>query len=86
MQLIYDKGFLKGVKILPKNIQSKLAHLLELLQENPFAPLLHAKRLSGELAGFFSFRITREWRVIFYFRDPEIIQLLKVAHRRDIYR
>lgn len=86
MQIVYDKGFLKGIKILPKNIQEKLAYLLELLQKNPFAPLLHTKRLSGELAGMFSFRITRDWRVIFYFQDPEIIQLLKVAHRKDIYR
>lgn len=86
MKIVYDKGFLKGIKILPKNIQSKLAHLLESLEKNPFAPLLHTKRLSGELAGIFSFRVTREWRVTFYFRDSETIQLLKIAHRKDIYR
>ncbi|MBI2459523.1 MAG: type II toxin-antitoxin system RelE/ParE family toxin [Parcubacteria group bacterium] len=52
----------------------------------PFHPLLHAKRLSGKLAGLLSFRITRDWRVIFQFNDPETIQLLRVKHRKDVYR
>lgn len=86
MRIFYDKSFLKTAKDLPKNIHIKLANQIELLQQNPFHPLLHSKQLSGDLTGFLSFRITREWRVIFYFKDSEIIQLFKVAHRKDIYR
>lgn len=86
MQIVYDKNFLKAVSGLPKNIQTKLAKLLELLEQNPFHPLLHTKHLSEKLAGFLSFRITREWRVTFYFKDAYIIHLINVAHRRNIYR
>jgi len=86
MHIFYDKGFLKAIKSLPKNIHIKLAKQIELLQQNPFHPLLHSKQLSGDLTGFLSFRVTREWRVIFYFKDPETIQLLKIAHRKDIYQ
>lgn len=86
MRIFYDKSFLKTAENLPKNIQIKLATQIELLQQSPFHPLLHSKQLGGELAGFLSFRITREWRVIFYFKDSEIIQLFKIAHRKDIYR
>ena len=86
MQIVYDKNFLKAASALPKNIQAKLAKLLELLSQNPFHPLLHTKHLSEGLAGFLSFRITREWRVIFYFKNSNSIHLTNVAHRRNIYR
>lgn len=86
MRLVYDKSFLKSVQRLPKAQQRKLASLLEHLQENPFHPLLHSKHLSGDLAGLLSFRITREWRVIFLFQDPSTIHLLRAEHRKDIYR
>ncbi len=65
VQIIYSEYFSKSVKKLPLRIQNKLATKLELLQKNPFHPLLHTKPLTGPLFGFYSFRITREWRVIF---------------------
>lgn len=86
IQLVYSRYFLKSVKKLPTPIQNKLATKLELLQKNPFHLLLHTKSLIGRLFGFYSFRITREWRVIFQFLEPEIIKLVEVGHRRDIYK
>jgi len=86
MGVVYSRTFLKESKLLPKVIRNKLAYLLELLAHDPFHPTLHTKQLSGKLTGFFSFRITRDWRAIFVFRDVNTIQLLKVAHRKDIYR
>ncbi|MDP3779548.1 MAG: type II toxin-antitoxin system RelE/ParE family toxin [bacterium] len=84
--LCYHKNFLVSAKRLPEEHLDKLVRLLIVLQENPFQPLLHTKRLSGPLAGFFSFRITRDWRVIFQFNDPKTIQLLRIRHRKDAYR
>lgn len=86
MKLLYEKKFLKSAQKLPAAQQRKLAGLLELLQEDPLHPLLHTKHLTGSLAGFLSFRFTRDWRVIFRFIDSETIQLIHVAHRKDIYR
>ena len=86
IQLIYSKHFLKSIKKLPTSIKNKLATKLELLQKNPFHPLLHTKPLTGPLFGFYSFRITREWRVIFQFLAPEVIKLIEVGHRKDIYK
>jgi len=86
VQLIYSRHFLKSVKKLPIPIQEKLATKLELLQRNPFHPILHTKPLTGRLFGFYSFRITRDWRVILQFLAPEVIQLIEVGHRKDIYR
>ena len=86
IRIIYHQNFLKSAEKLPKIQQEKLARLLELLENNPFHSLLHTKRLAKELTGFLSFRITRDWRVIFQFLKPDVIQLLRVKHRKDIYR
>ena len=86
IRVVYHKNFLKSAKTLPEFQQSKFADLIEILRENPFNPVLHTKRLTGKLAGFLSFRITRDWRVIFQFLSPDIIQLIRVKHRKDIYR
>lgn len=86
IRIVYHKNFLAGANRLPIAQQKKLSRLLLLLQENPFHPLLHTKRLTQELAGFLSFRITRDWRVIFQFLDAESIQILRVKHRKDAYR
>jgi len=86
MRIVYSNDFLKSAKRLPKPIQKKLADSLEILQNNPFHPKIHTKPLVGRLKGFYSFRITRDWRVIFIFLNSETISLIEVAHRKDIYR
>ncbi|OWK26915.1 MAG: hypothetical protein US76_02290 [Parcubacteria group bacterium GW2011_GWA2_38_13b] len=85
-QIIYGVNFLKSVKKLSEKTQIKLADLLYILRDEPFDSRLHTKNLSGQLFGLLSFRITRDWRVIFQFNGVEIINLLRVAHCKDIYR
>lgn len=86
MKIVFNDNFLKSAKNLPKPQQKKLGSLIEILKTNPFHSLLHTKNLSGELAGFLSFRISRDWRVIFRFIDPETIHLISAKHRKDIYK
>jgi addiction module RelE/StbE family toxin len=78
--------FLDASARLPKQQQNKLGTLLQRLAQNPFHPQLHTKPLHGNLTGLYSFRITRDWRVVFEFLDPSAIRLLRVAHRKDMYR
>jgi len=86
MQVTYDKTFLKSVQKIPAAQQRILARKLELLQQNPYDSRLHTKALSTPLTGIYSFRITREYRVLFRFIDPEIIFLVTAKHRKDVYR
>jgi addiction module RelE/StbE family toxin len=86
MRVVYSREFVKQVTILPKKTQEMLDALLQILSKNPFYPTLHTKSLKSELSGMFSFRITRDWRVIFIFDDNDTIRLLKVGNRKDIYR
>lgn len=82
----YSKYFLSQSKKLPRTQQEKLAKLIDLLSENPIDSKLHTKHLTGKLSGLYSFRITRDWRVIYQFVSSTEVQLLDVAHRKDIYR
>ena len=84
--LEYTKTFLKEARNLPKTLKPKLAEQLERLSKNPFDPQLKTKPLKGKLAGYYSFRITREYRVIFEFLTPTTIKLFTLAHRKDIYK
>lgn len=85
-EIIYDRDFIKDVRRLPKELQSKLAELLEVIQKDPFNPQLHTKPLSAPLQGMFSFRITRDYRVGFKFHTVRAIQLLAAGRRDKIYK
>ena len=82
----HAKRFLKLSLKLPKQYRKLLASMFELLQKQPFDSRLHSKTLTGKLKGLYSFRITRSYRVIFHFNSPTEIELIDIAHRKDIYR
>ena len=86
VEVVYHANFLKSAALLPSPQRKKLSALIERLKNNPYDSLLHTKRLSTPLIGFLSFRITRDWRVLFCFIDEKTTQLVRVAHRNDIYR
>lgn len=85
-EIVYSKQFLKAAAKLPRDIQKRLDTLVSILAEDAFNPLLHSKLLTGNLAQVYSFRITREWRALFMVENDEVVRLLKVGHRKDIYR
>ncbi|OGF28812.1 hypothetical protein A2477_04470 [Candidatus Falkowbacteria bacterium RIFOXYC2_FULL_47_12] len=84
--VVFGKDFLKSAKKLPGAQQRKLADLLLTLSQNCYYPTLHTKPLSDVLTGFYSFRITRDWRVVFRFNSVDEIQPLLAGHRKDIYK
>jgi len=86
MRLIFGDDFIKSGKKLPVEIQKSMIKKLDILELNPFDQRLHTKPLEGEMAGKYSLRITRDWRVLFRFNDGTTIYLINVGHRKDIYR
>lgn len=85
MKVTYDPKFLKELEKAPSEVQNKTDALLESLKDEPFHPLLHTKKLKGPLYGLCSFRVL-EYRVIFEIEKPDIIQLLAIRHRKDVYK
>ncbi len=85
IRIVHSDGFLRSAKRLPQSTREKLTRLPGIFGDNPFHPLLHTKKLGGEFAGLYSFRITRDWRIIFQFMEHETIRLLRVGDRKDVY-
>lgn len=63
-------------------IKQKIATVLEELSANPFL----GKALKADLKGLYSYRVG-SYRVIYsLLRHKLIIQVIKVMHRKDVYR
>ena len=86
IRVLYTKDFLKQAQALPTAQQNKLAKLLELFAANPYDARLHTKHLSSPLVGILSFRVTRDWRVLFRFDSADAVVCITVKHRKVIYR
>jgi len=84
-KLLYHPQFQKESAELPTHLQNKLEKRLEILREDIFHPVLDTKSLQGSLSDTFSFRINREYRVIFRMTESNDVFLLRVGHRKDIY-
>lgn len=84
MRIKYTRDFEKSFKSLPKKIQLLFRKQELIFKEDPRDPRLHAKILSGDARNF-SFRVTREYRVIFTFVEPEIVIFYEIGHRKDAY-
>lgn len=85
INIYYHRGFLKELKKLPKEIKIKYIDLEEIFKTNPLDPRLFSKKLAGKFKNHYSFRITREYRVIFNFVADQEVVFLQIGHRKDIY-
>lgn len=84
-ELTFGNSFLKSAKHLDAILKTKLKIYLDILQKEPFNKKLHTKLLKGDLSGFYSFRLSRDYRIIFKIRSEEIF-LVNIGHRKDIYQ
>lgn len=80
-ELIYTKRAQKDIKKLDRVAQKKLAKALKRLAQRPF---FYAQKLMLPQLGGYRFRIG-DYRVIFDIDGKKIV-ILRVGHRREIYR
>ena len=84
MKIFYSPKFPKLLKKLPQDIQELFFVQEIILRENWQDSRLHTKKLKGAPV-LYSFRITRIYRVLFYFQKSDEIVLFSVGHRSKIY-
>ncbi len=75
--------FVSDLGKLPSEIRKLFNRQENIFKKNWLDPRLHTKR-NKELPGVFSFRITRRYRALFYFRDDKAV-FFAIGHRKDIY-
>ncbi len=73
----------KQIEALPPNIKSRIGDvLINVLTKDPFI----GKALKAQLKGLFSYRVG-DYRIIYsVVKDELVIQIIKVMHRREVYR
>ena len=85
MKIFYTDEFIKKLERLPTETQKFYLNQENLLRENWRGPKLHTKKLRGRPI-VFSFRVTRSYRALFYFRSSDEIILFAIGHRKDVYK
>lgn len=74
--------FLERMERSNKNISQRIIRAVDSLSVNPSI----GKKLSGELADFRSLRVG-EYRVLYIIIEKRVlIQVVKITHRREVYR
>jgi len=70
----YTSHYLKSYERLPKYIQEIQDKKEKWFKENPFDPKLETHKLKGGYKNFYSYSVTRSFRVLFRFiKEKEVI-------------
>ena len=85
MNIIRTNSFEQQLSRLPQEAERLFSVQEKRFGENWQDPRLHIKKLRG-FKNVFSFRVTRNWRVLFYFQNPVTAVFFDIDNRRDIYR
>jgi len=85
MEIIKTDDFKRAFKKLPKEIKRLYDIQEKHFKENWRDSRLHIKKVRS-ISYALSFRITRRYRVFFYFQNTETVIFFEIDHRKDIYR
>ncbi|MBI2062304.1 MAG: hypothetical protein HYT64_01255 [Candidatus Yanofskybacteria bacterium] len=85
MKIVKTEDFIRAFEKLPKEIKHLYQTQEKRFKENWRDPRLHIRKVKT-LKYAFSFRITRNYRVLFYFQDVETAIFFEVGHRKETYR
>ena len=83
MIICKTENFFNHLAKLPGDIKKVYGKQEAIFKINWLDSRLHSKRIK-ELKGVYSFRVTRRYRVLFYFRNKEAV-FFSIGHRKDIY-
>jgi mRNA interferase RelE/StbE len=74
--------FLERLDKSNKNISQRIVRAIDSLKTNPFV----GKKLLGELANFRSLRVGEHRILYIIIQKRVLIQVVKIAHRREVYQ
>lgn len=84
-QVEFRKSAAKEFQALPKRIKDSFKEALILLSHHPYSELLKAKKIKGD-ANLYRIR-QGDYRLVYEVQEKKlIIIVVKVGHRRDIYK
>ena len=84
MRIFHTEKFEDNIANLPLGIKRIYKKQEDIFFINWKDPRLHTKKLKGD-KNIFSFRITRQYRVLFILLEENSSLFISVGHRKDIY-
>ena len=85
MKIYYSRKFAKEYKKLPLKIKILAEKKEKIFRKNPHESSLKTHRLKGRLKEYWSFSIDYHYRIIFEFREKDIIWFHSVG-THEIYK
>ena len=81
-KLLFKKSVAKDLRLIPKKDVARILKCFDALSEDPRAPSCE------KLSGLERYRVRQgAYRIIYEIQDDKlIVVVVKVAHRRDVYR
>lgn len=85
-EVLFLPQFKRDLDRLPKGRVAGWLEELGFLQQNPYAPVLAAKRLKSK-GNLFRLKVGQDWRIVYRVVDvARQVLLLRFKHRSDVYR
>lgn len=85
-EILYTPEFERRYHELPLAIQKKAEKREAIFRKNPFHSSLKTEKLEPRKKEYWSFRIDREYRILFRFDDSKRIIFISCGHHNWIYR
>ncbi|KJU85364.1 plasmid stabilization protein [Candidatus Magnetobacterium bavaricum] len=88
LKLKLEKSFVRKISKIIKHssaIEDKLSKTFNLLQQDPFNPLLKTHPLAGFLKGLYSCSLTHNIRIVFKLNN-DIVHLVNIGTHDEVYK
>ena len=86
IEIFIAEEFEKHYQKLPLSIQKKAEKKEQIFRQNPFYPSLRTEKLEPRHKETWSFRIDREYRILFRYLGPNKVIFLICGHHNWIYK
>jgi len=91
--LVWSSSFVRALRRKTRgrpDLRDRIKRTLRRLAQDPYDPLLHSHKLTGQLSGIWACTVSYDIRILFEFRDnphsgEEEILLLTVGTHDEVY-
>ena len=85
LEVLYKPSFVRQYKKLQVALQQEVKKKISLFRQDSTHPFLKIHKLKGKLAGFWSFSVNYEYRIVFRYESKNTVGLLAVGNH-SIYQ
>ena len=79
-------AFKRQLKRVPSDVVKKLRKVIEQMEIDEFAPLLHNHKLKGEYSDYRSVNITGDWRLMYEKTMTDEYILVQIGTHSELYK